>query len=184
MTNTMESLSWIVWQLRAVSLWLVWSNRYMLVTNRYSYVVMTVWTKGDFGWYLTVSDRPTSWRFVWYLYSLSSVSVHNSCVNSLAVAINVVNCCSLSIRRISYSDCLILSAVSNLGCWDITLTCSVARYSWNIVVCPFTSCPLTVSYFTSDFINIGIVSQLNFLYSCLSLAIWSCNFDRASNRLV
>ena len=151
----MECLTWIVWQLRAFSLRLVWSNNDMLVINRHCYMIVTIRTKGNLSWYLTLSDCPTSWSFVWYLHGLISVSVHNSCVNNFAVAINIADCCRLSICCVSYSDCLILSAVSNLSCWDITLTCSVAWHSWDIVVCPFASCPLTVSYFTSNFVNIG-----------------------------
>ena len=145
---------------------------------------MTISAKCDFAWYLTFHDRPTSWSFVWYLHCLISASVHNSCVNSLAVLINVADCRSLNIRRISYNNRLVLSIASNLGCGYFALTCSVTWYSWDIVACPFTSCPVTVSYFASDFVNVGIASQLNFLCSCLSLAIWSCNFDRTSNRLV
>ena len=177
----MERLTWIVWQLRTVSLWLIWSNSYMFVINRYSYTIMSVRTERNFSWHLTINDCPASWRFVWHLHGLISVSIHNSCVNSLTVLINIADCRGLSIRCVSYSDCLILSICSNLGCWYFTLTCCVAWHSWDIVVCPFTSCPLAVSYVASDFVNIGSSSQLSSLFNRLSLTIWGCYFDRSSN---
>ena len=160
---------------------MIWCNRDCLVINRYSDIVMTISAKGYFAWYFASSDRPASWYFVWYFDCLISLTSNCCRMNNIAILVNVIDVSRLLIRHVGNYNCLIISFCSNRSCWYSCLTSSVAWYGWHLICFPGTSCPVTVSYFASCFINISGASQLNFLSNCLSLAIWGCDLDRSSN---
>ena len=117
-TNTVEGQRWVVWQGCPIRLWLVRRDRHRLVRDCDSDVIVPVGTKGDFTWHFTLSNHPTSWRFIWHLNRLIRRAGQRRSVHGLPMFVHIRDMTSVSVGRVGHGDRLVLAICRHSGFSD------------------------------------------------------------------